>query len=131
MIHSRTKPGALTTNSMLLKPHEYATLNVLLAAGHDIELLRPSQTKYVKTGDLWMMGLVWEMKSPTGKSRSTMEHVFQKAAHQAHNIIVDLRRTKIPDSVAIISLEKIFNASRSVRNLWIITKQAEIIKKKK
>lgn len=82
-----------------------------------IELIKPSLTKYVKTGDFAMLGLVWEMKSPTGGSRSTMEHIFQKAARQAHNLIIDLRRTKIQDRNAINSLEKVFTTSRSVRNL--------------
>ncbi len=63
------------------------------------------------------------MKSPIGKSRRTMEHIFKKAAHQSKNIIIDLRRTKIADEQAIVSLKRVFKTSRSVRNLWIVTKK--------
>lgn len=123
-----SKAGKIIPNGMVLSKHEYATLTVLTDDGQDIELLKPSLTKYVKTGDFVMLGLAWEMKSPVGNSKSTMEHVFQKAAHQAPNIVIDLRRTKISDRSAIASLKKLFITSRSVRNLWIITKKTEIMK---
>lgn len=116
---------------MVLAAHEYATLTVLTDDGQNVELLKPSLTKYTKTGDFMMKGVVWEMKSPTGKSPRTMEHIFRKAAHQAHNLVIDLRRTKIPDKQAIASLTKVFDTSRSVQNLWIITKKLEIVRMRK
>lgn len=125
------KKGKLISNGIVLATHEKDTIAVLINLGCDIELIKPSLTKYVKTGDFVMLGLVWEMKSPAGGSRSTMEHIFQKAARQAHNLIIDLRRTKIQDRNAINSLEKVFTTSRSVRNLWIIDKREKIIKLKK
>lgn len=125
------RTGRIKPNGIVLTMHEYATITALTDDGNDVELLRPSLTKYTKTGDFIMLGLVWEMKSPIGKSRSTMEHIFKKAAHQAQNIVVDVRRTKIADKQAIRSLEKQFQVSRSVRNLWIITKKTDILKLKK
>ena len=127
----RAKVGKIIPNGIVLSRHEYATITVLTNEGCDVELLRPSLTKYVKTGDFMMLGLVWEMKSPIGRSRSTMEHIFQKAARQAHNIVIDLRRTKILDVRAVESLRKVFVTSRSVKNLWIITKEAKIVKLRK
>lgn len=126
----RMKTGKIIPNGMVLATHEYETLVVLTNDGNDVELLKPSLTKYTKTGDFVMLGLIWEMKSPIGKSRRTMEHIFKKAAHQSKNIIIDLRRTKIADEQAIVSLKRVFKTSRSVRNLWIVTKKTEIIKLK-
>jgi len=123
--------GKIIPNGIILAAHEYATLVVLTNDGNEIELLKPSLTKYTKTGDFLMLGLVWEMKSPIGKSRSTMEHVFQKAAKQAHNIVIDLRRTKLIDEQSIAFLQRLFGTSRSVRNLWIVTKESKIVKLKK
>ena len=125
------KTGKIIPNGIILAAHEYITLTVLTNDGQSIELLRPSLTKYVKTGDFLMQGLIWEMKSPIGRSKSTIEHIFQKAAHQAHNIVIDLRRTKLSDQQSIVTLKKLFATSRSVRNLWIITKETDIIKLKK
>ena len=127
----KKKVGRVTFNGVILAAHEYDTVLVLVNEGYDIELLKPSLTKYVKTGDFLMIGLTWEVKSPVGNSPRTMEHVFRKAAHQAHNLIIDLRRTKIADEMAISALEKVFGSSRSVKNLWIITKSQEIVKMKK
>lgn len=54
-----SKAGKIIPNGMVLSKHEYATLTVLTDDGQDIELLKPSLTKYVKTGDFVMLGLVW------------------------------------------------------------------------
>ncbi len=125
------KKGKIAFNGITPAPHERETLMILAGRGYDIELLKPSLTKYAKTGDFVMLGAVWEMKSPTGKSRYTMEHVFQKAAHQARNVVIDLRRSKIPDSQAISDLKRVFATSRSVRNLWIVDKEQNIRKLRK
>lgn len=123
--------GKLTSNGMRLNEHEYITLNVLLGAGYDIELLKPSLTKYVKTGDFVMMGLIWEMKSPIGKSPRTMEHVFRKAAKQAPNLVIDLVRARVSEEMAINILRRLLKISRTIRRVWIITKKREIIKMEK
>ncbi len=39
---SGEKQGRLTTNGVLMQSHEYATINVLLGFGYDVELTRPS-----------------------------------------------------------------------------------------
>jgi len=131
MIKSKIVPGRLTTNNVILETHEYVTINTLLAAGYDVELIQKSHTPHTKSADIFMVGLIWEMKAPKGKSSHTMEHIFKKAAHQARNIVIDLQRTKITDEQATPSLERVFKTSRSVHNLWIITKKLEMLKRKK
>ena len=42
-----------------------------------------------------MLGIEWEIKSPTGKSRFTVQEQFRRASKQAKNIIIDTRRTKL------------------------------------
>lgn len=127
----KDKTGKVKPNGVMLQPHEYATVIVLTEHGYDVELIPPSYTPKSKTGDLIMNGMIWEMKAPVGKSRSTLEHVIQKAAHQARNIIIDLRRTKLDDTKSIVNARKLYAKFRSVRNLWVITKDGELIKLRK
>lgn len=78
-----------------------------------------------------MQGMVWEMKSPTGETIRPLERIIHRAVKQSPNIIIDLRRSRISDSTAANTVQKLFLEMRSVRNLWIITKKLEIIKLKK
>lgn len=110
-------------NGVVLEKHENATVVFLSDLGYEIELIPPVNSYMVKSADFIMLGLEWEMKSPIGGSRSTMEHVFQKASKQAENIVIDLRRTKVDDVVAVSILERRFRNSKRVKKMIVITKQ--------
>lgn len=123
--------GRLMTNNVVLELHEYATINVLLANGMDVELIEKSRTPHTKSADIIMLGMTWEIKSPNGKTIRCIERAFRRATHQAPNIIIDLRRINFSDIAAMILLKRLFKELHSVRNLWIITKKSEIVKLKK
>lgn len=125
------KIGKITPNGVSLEKHENDTVVFFTNLGHNIELIPPSNTPKAKTPDFMMDGKAWEMKSPQGKSRVTVEHAFKRAAKQSENIIIDLRRTKTPTDQTKTTLEKLFKASRRVRNLKIITREQQLIDLKK
>ncbi len=119
--------GTLKTNGVHLENHEYATVKLLLMSGHNIELIPSSQVKGMRTPDISIDGVLWEIKSPTGNSRHTMKHTLQNAAHQSNHVIVDLRRCKMPQNIAVKELEHHFNLSRRIRRMKIITADEKII----
>ena len=123
------KIGKITPNGVSLEKHENDTVVFFTNLGHNIELIPPSNTPKAKT--LMMDGKAWEMKSPQGKSRVTVEHAFKRAAKQSENIIIDLRRTKIPTNQTKTALEKLFGSSRRVRNLKVITREQQLLDFKK
>ena len=125
------KIGKITPNGVSLEKHENETVVYFTNLGYNIELIPPSNTPKAKTPDFMMDGKAWEMKSPQGKSRVTVEHAFKRAAKQSENIIIDLRRTKIPTNQVKTSLEKLFKASRRIRNLKVITREQELLDFKK
>ncbi len=125
------KQGALTTNGVVMEAHEYATINILLKEGIDVELVEKSRTPHNSSPDIMMLGMFWEIKSPNGKTTRCVEHALRRATHQSSNIIIDLRRISIADPTLITFVSKQFFNLRSVRNLWIITKKMEIAKLKK
>ena len=125
------KIGKITPNGVSLEKHENDTVVFFTNLGYNIELLPPSNTPKAKTPDFMMDGKAWEMKSPQGKSRVTVEHAFKRAAKQSENIIIDLRRTKIPTDQAKTALEKLFGSSRRVRNLKVITREQQLLDFKK
>lgn len=119
--------GRITPNGVALEKHEMDTVVVFTELGYDIELIAPSNTPNNKCPDIKMNGCVWEIKSPTGDSKSTLEHIFKKAAKKCDSVIIDLRRTKIKDADALLIIKKLFNGSRRVKRLKVVLKSREVI----
>ncbi len=107
--------------------HEYETAEVFLKLGLDLQFIRPVDTKKSSAPDVIIQGEEWEMKSPTGKSKYTIQNQFRRAAKQSHNLILDIRRLKIPTAFAKREIEKQFTIRRSIKKLKIITKTGKII----
>jgi hypothetical protein len=60
-----------------------------------VEFLVPVDDYKRKSADILMQGVQWEIKCPTGESKSTIRNQFRRASRQSKCIIIDLRRTKI------------------------------------
>lgn len=77
----------------LPKDHELSA--ALILAYHfktDVIFLRP-ETK--KTPNIDVNGTKWEIKSPKGDSKKTIENNLRTAHKQSQNIVIDLARSKI------------------------------------
>ena len=113
--------GKLTTNGVHLRDHEYNTIKVLLDNGHDIELIPPSQIHGLPMPDFMMGGVPWEMKSPEGSGKKTIENTMKKAARQSGHVVIDLRRIGLPEEQALHQFEREFNKSKRIKQMKIIT----------
>lgn len=113
--------GILKTNGVHLEDHEYATVKLLLSTGLDIELIPTSQVKGMRTPDISINGILREIKAPIGNGKNTIKHTLQNASHQSNNVIIDLRRCKLPQDQAIKDLAQRFNLSKRIRRMKIIT----------
>lgn len=131
MKRHRQTPGKLTTNNVIMETHEYITINTLLSEGNDIELVQKSRTPHSKSPDITMLGKFWEMKAPLGKTSRSIEHALRRATRQAPNIVIDLRRAAVPEQTSLALLIRLFHELRSIRQLWIIQKNHQILKFKK
>lgn len=119
--------GKIIPNGVSLEKHEYETVLFLTTLGYDIELIPPSHIPKVKTPDFKISNLAWEMKSPKGKSRSTLEHAFQAAVKQSENIIFDLRRIDFPEEKSLATLSRLMATSKRAKRLGIITKSKKLL----
>ena len=69
--------------------HELETAAVFLAQGFDVEFLLPSRIKGIRTPDVKIDNILWEIKCPTGSGKKTVEKQLQRASGQSKNIIFD------------------------------------------
>ena len=57
----RMERGILKTNGVHLEEHEYATVKLLLELGYNVELIPTSQVKGMRTPDISINGVLWEI----------------------------------------------------------------------
>jgi hypothetical protein len=108
--------------------HEKLAVDFLaVKLGYNITFLSPNRRKGAKTSDMEMNDLLWEIKSPRGKSSRTIENNLRLALRQSSNIILDLRRMdgRIPTKKLLAESERQFNLTKSMRRLIVITRQEE------
>ena len=75
-------------------PHEVNMASVLAQHYQTVvEFIVPVDDYKRKSADIRMLGVEWELKCPIGASRATIENQFRRISQQAHNIVLDTRRT--------------------------------------
>jgi len=109
------------------EPHELKTVEMFLNQGIDVEFLAESKIIGQKSADVVMNGQLWEIKSPIGKGKRTIEKTFEKASRQSPNIILDLRRCHAPSLEMLSKAEKEWQYRKNIKRLIIITKRGELL----
>ncbi len=114
------------------RPHEKATANILAQLfKSDIIFLRRAQSK---TPDLYILrtNARWELKSPTGGSKHTIQNNLRNTDGQSENVILDLTRAKLTDKQGISRAKEFIKAERyRIKRLKVLTKRHELIDIKK
>ena len=104
--------------------YESRAINFLLSHNYNLQIIPASTIKGVKTPDIRINHLLWEIKNPTSHKRKTLEHAFYHGLKQSDNLIFDLRALKSQSTcdIAIRTLIRIFDGSSKAKRLKIITK---------
>ena len=82
----------------LVYPHEERVAYRLAATGHNVTFLA---VEIDKSPDILFKGKKWEIKSPTGSKRRTLENNLRAALKQSNNIIIDLTRIHIDEATCL------------------------------
>ena len=108
--------------------HELETANFFAGLGKNVEFLAPSYAKGVYSPDVQMDGQRWEIKSPCGNSKRTIENNYRNAQKQSSHIIFDLRRIKLGEQAAIAKIKREFTLRNSkIKRILIITKEKKLL----
>ena len=116
----------MTASADLPMTHELAAAAIL--AQHfksDVVFLRPQRHR---TPDVEVRGITWEIKSPKGDSKKTIENNLRTARKQSENIIIDLARSKMHSTRAVARMRfYVRTQSHGIKRLKVITKKKRII----
>jgi len=80
-----------------------------------------------KTADFKVNGKYWELKSPTGNGKRTIQHALQSALEQSSNIIIDARRSKMHINKMRRELQWQLSQTKKIKRLLLIAKSGEVI----
>ncbi len=75
-----------------------------------------------KTPDVRICGLDWEIKSPLGKSKHTIETQLKRASKQAPYVVIDARRCKIHIAKIRSQLRHHGAIKKHIKRILLITK---------
>ncbi len=91
----------------------------------DVIFIKRSQNS--KTADFQINGKIWELKSPIGNGKRTIQNNLRKADRQSPNIILDLRRCKMHSSQAMSKINFELSKAHNISNLIVIQKNQKVI----
>lgn len=83
-----------------------------------------------KTPDLYVLkaNIRWELKSPTGGGKHTIQNNLREASKQSENIILDLTRSKMTDTQCISRVKEFISNERSrIKRLKVLKKDRTVI----
>lgn len=109
-------------------PKEHELSAALILAAHfktNVVFLRPGPRK---TADVYIRGKTWEIKSPRGNGKRTIDNNLRAARKQSQNIILDLRNIKLHQQKAFSHIRFYLSAGpHGFRKVLIITKSGTIV----
>lgn len=106
-------------------PHELRVAEILALAGHTVEFI---PTSIMKTADILLDGVEFEIKSPITNKANTIDHMIRKAIRQSPNLIIDSSRMKDIREPQVRKL--LINQARKAKQLKriiLVTKFGQII----
>ena len=83
-----------------------------------------------KTPDLYILktNVRWELKSPLGGGKHTVQNNLRGVDSQSENVILDLTRSKLSDAQGISRTKEFLKTERTrIKKLKIILKSGDII----
>lgn len=110
------------------RDHEASAAKVLARYfKSDIVFIRRASSR---TPDLYILktNVRWELKSPTGNSKHTIQNNLREANNQSENIVIDLSRSKMQNEKALSRAKEFFRNEHSrIKRIKIITREKNVI----
>lgn len=108
--------------------HEKSAAQILADYFHvDVKFVN---TGLMHTADIEVKRQFWELKSPLGNGKRTIQHQFERAGKQSKRFVIDCRRSKMREKTIIKRSEKQFSIAKGAKGLIIISKKGKIVLEK-
>lgn len=92
-----------------------------------VYFLVPRRGYKMKSADVLLSGVLWEIKSPTGASKATTIQKQFKGLLQSKNLVIDGRRMRLDDKFAIAKIKRELLLRKSAKRVLYIQKSGKIL----
>ena len=110
------------------RPHERKAADIIAQLfKSDIVFMRRFQSK---SPDLYVLktNVRWELKSPIGGSKYTVQNNLRETDGQSENVILDLSRAKLTDRQGVSRAKEFIRDERSrIKRLKVLTKDKRLV----
>ena len=94
---------------------------------YNILFLAINKSLHRTSPDIEMCGKRWEIKTPRGNGKYTIEHAVQQASKQSKHIVIDLRQCKMSESKALLKIQRETSLRNVIKTLLVITKSKDLL----
>jgi len=133
--HKQHNPGQVIFPVNHQNPPQQHEIDVAyILASHyrtTVEFLIPLDDYKRKSADIKMLGVLWEIKSPSGDSKSTIGNQFRNASRQSGYMILDARRTKMDMDIVERKVQIEASKRTKLKRIILIDKFEKVIEIKK
>lgn len=81
----------------------------------------------INTPDIEINNVLWEIKSPIGGGKRTIQHQIHRALSQSNNIVFDARKTKLRITKIRTDLKIYAKENKAIRRLVLIEKDETVV----
>jgi len=108
--------------------HELKTAQVLSGHGHIVCFIRKAEGHKIKSADILIDDVPYEIKSPVASKLSAVERNLKRAYHQSVNIVFDSRRMKrLPDKSIQKELLKQLRLTKNIKTILFVNRKHGVI----
>jgi hypothetical protein len=123
-----TKGSIIIPNGVDIWEHELKTAQVLARYGHIICFVAKANGRNVKSADILIGNVLYEIKSPKADKLSAIERNLKRASKQAENIVIDSgRMKKIHDSAIQKCLVLKLKQQKTIKRILFVNRKHELI----
>lgn len=92
-----------------------------------------TDVRFVRRGagrspDIWAKNVFWEIKSPVGGGKRTIQNNMREATWQSKNVVIDLRRCKLATDRALSRIRhELSHQVRGTKRVIVILKDSSVV----
>ena len=127
-MHRKARGSVTIPAGIEVWEHELKTAQVLASYNHHVCFIPKDSGPNIKSADILIDDVSYEMKSPKADKLSAIERNLKKASKQSDNIVIDSRRMKkIHDSAIQKCLVKKLKQQKTIKKILFVNRKHELI----
>lgn len=108
------------------KPYEISAA-VIMANYFNTDVTIMKRHPHAHKADFLIKNQMWELKSPTGDGKRTIQNNLRDASDQSNLIILDLRRCKLHPTRALSRVRYELSKATGIKRLLVIAKSGKVL----